>query len=161
MRRLATALLVLLGGCVATPLFKHIPAQPSPAPRDIARNIDEQLERSVLWGGMVIELREFAGHVEIELLGFPLDAQARPVPQARDGGRFIALRAGRVDPAEVVPGRFVTVSGRITGERRGPLNGEDYVWPEVDALEMHLWPRDLNFRERPRTSIGIGVRLSP
>jgi outer membrane lipoprotein len=160
MRPLAVTLVLLLGGCVATPVFKHIPAHASPAPRDVARSINEQLERSVLWGGLVIELRAFAGHAEIELLGYPLDAQARPVPQARDGGRFIAVRAGRLDPAEVVPGRFVTVSGRISGERLGRLNGEDYIWPEVDALEMHLWPRDLNLREHPRTRIGLGVQLS-
>jgi outer membrane lipoprotein len=149
---------LLLAGCAATPVFKDIPARPSPAPSEIARDVQKHLDQSVLWGGMVLELHEFDGYVEIEVLGFPIDAQARPVPQARDGGRFIALRSGSVDTLEVTPGRFITLSGKITGERSGQVNGTDYLWPEVDALEIHLWPRDLNFREKPRISVGIGIR---
>lgn len=147
-----------LGACVPTPLFREAPAEPSPAPRDVAAQIASQMNRSVLWGGMVIELTEFEGYVEIEILGFPTDRQGRPIPQARDGGRFIALRAGRVDAAEVTPGRFLTLTGRITGEREMRLGEQPVSVPEVDAREIHLWPRDWNTREQPRVSVGVGVR---
>lgn len=147
-----------LGGCVPTPLFREAPAEPSPAPRDVAAQMAAQMGRSVLWGGMVIELTEFDGYVEIEVLGFPTDSQGRPIPQARDGGRFIAVRAGRVDATEVTPGRFLTLTGRITGEREMRLRDQPLSMPEVDAREIHLWPRDWNTRERPRISVGVGVR---
>lgn len=147
-----------LAGCVPTPLFRDVPAEPSPSPRAISTQIEAQMDRSVLWGGMVIELTEFDGYVEIEVLGFPTDSQARPIPQARDGGRFIAIRAGRLDANEVVPGRFLTLTGRVTGERRVRLGEQELTVPEIDAREIHLWPRDWNTRERPRISVGIGVR---
>jgi outer membrane lipoprotein len=151
-------LLLALTACAPTPLFREVPAVPTPAPRDLARDIERHMDRSVLWGGMVLELREFEGYVEIEVLGFPIDEQARPQPRARDGGRFIALRAGKVDPLEVAPGRFLTLSGRITGERRLSVHGAEETVVEVDAREIHLWPTDWNTRERPRVSVGIGVR---
>lgn len=159
-RRLALTAFALLAlaGCVPTPLFREVPGAPSPSPRAVAANIESQMDRAVLWGGMVIALNEYEGYVEIEVLGFPTDPQARPIPQARDGGRFIALRAGRVDPNEVVPGRFLTLTGRITGQREVRLGGQSQTLPEVDARELHLWPRDWNTRERPRVSVGIGVR---
>ncbi|SDD13147.1 Slp family lipoprotein [Aquimonas voraii] len=149
---------LLLAGCVPTPVFRDAPSVPSPSPRAVAAQIDTQMDRNVLWGGMVIALNEYEGYVEIELLGFPTDSQARPIPQARDGGRFIAIRAGRLDPNEVVPGRFLTLTGRITGEREVQLGEQRLILPEVDAREIHLWPRDWNTRERPRISVGIGVR---
>ncbi len=159
-RRTALTCLVALAlaGCVPTPLFREVPSEPSPSPRAVAAQIQAELDRAVLWGGMVIALTEYESYVEIEMLGFPTDSQARPIPQARDGGRFIAIRAGRVDPNEVVPGRFLTLTGRITGEREVQLGGQRLVLPEVDAREIHLWPRDWNTRERPRISVGIGVR---
>lgn len=159
-RRSALTCLVALAlaGCVPTPLFRDVPTEPSPSPRAVAADIQAQMERGVLWGGMVIVLTEYEGYVEIEMLGFPTDSQARPIPQARDGGRFIAIRAGRVDPNEVVPGRFLTLTGRITGEREVQLGEQRVLLPEVDAREIHLWPRDWNTRERPRISVGIGVR---
>ncbi|MBE5314443.1 MAG: Slp family lipoprotein [Xanthomonadales bacterium] len=159
MRSLLSPLIALaLTACVPTPLFRDAPTEPSPSPSAVAAQIEAQMDRSVLWGGMVIALNEYEGYVEIEVLGFPTDAQARPIPQGRDGGRFIAIRAGSVDPNEVVPGRFLTLTGRITGEREVQLGEQRLTLPEVDAREIHLWPRDWNTRERPRISIGIGVR---
>src|SRR5690606_13159165 len=63
-RRMRALLLPLLlaaglGACVPTPVFREAPARPSPAPRDIAASMAQQIGRPVLWGGMVIELREY------------------------------------------------------------------------------------------------------
>lgn len=151
-------LLLALAACAPTPVFREVPAVPTPAPRDLARDIQKHIDRSVLWGGMVLELRQFEGYVEIEVLGFPIDSQARPQPRARDGGRFIALRAGQLDPQEIAPGRFLTISGRITGERQLEVYGASETVAEVDAREIHVWPADWNTRERPRISVGVGVR---
>ena len=56
----------------------------------------------------------------------------------------------------MVPGRFLTLSGRVRGLRVGELYGEDYGWPVVEAEEIHLWPRDWNTREQPRLRLGLG-----
>lgn len=151
-------LLLALAACAPVPLFREVPAAPTPAPRDLARDIQRHMDRSVLWGGMVLELRQFEGYAEVEVLGFPIDSQARPEPRARDGGRFIAVRAGSLDPLQVTAGRFLTISGRITGERQLDVRGSSETVAEVDAREIHVWPADWNTRERPRISVGIGVR---
>ncbi|MCG6116731.1 MAG: Slp family lipoprotein [Aquimonas sp.] len=158
-RPLAALLVLALSACAAAPRFSDLPERPSPAPRDIAAHIEANLDRRVLWGAMVIELHETADGVELELLGFPLDAQLRPVPRARDGGRFIARPLGPIDPEQAVPGRFLTLSGVVVGAHEGELHGSPNAWPVVEASEIHLWPRDWNTREQPRIGIGIGVRL--
>jgi len=142
----------LLLGCVAAPL----PAPSSPAPLQVAADVDAFVDRPVRWGGMIVDTRSFAHHTEIELIAFPLDRRGEPVPHARDLGRFIVLESGFLDPAIHAPGRFLLVDGRITGDRRGELRGVDYVWPEVDADRVELLPADFRAR-RPRVSVSVGI----
>lgn len=154
---LSIVVALLLAAC-ATPLPVTAPAHPSPAPHEVAEAIDRHLDQPVLWGGMVIETRAFERHSEVEVLAFPLDRRQRPLPDSADVGRFILLRHGFLDPDIFAPGRFVTVHGRITGERRGRIREAAYLWPEIDAGELHLWPRD--FRQPHghwSFSVGVGV----
>jgi outer membrane lipoprotein len=145
---------VLLTGCQTTPPLRAV--VDSPAPFVVAEASGAHVDREVTWGGMVIETRSYARHSEIEVLAFPLDRQLQPQPQAADLGRFVLLRAGFVDPQIFAPGRFVTATGRVTGDRRGHIRQAAYVWPELDAAELHLWSRD--FRQ-PRSSFSIGIGI--
>jgi outer membrane lipoprotein len=110
----------------------------------------------VLWGGSIVELRQFERYAELEVVAYPLDAQQRPLLDAPEQGRFVALRAGTLDPREFHGGRFVTLRGPITGERQLTLRGKPETIAEMDARELVLWPWDYRF-ERSRVSIGIGV----
>jgi outer membrane lipoprotein len=154
---LPLALVLLLAACAAAPPISAPPPE-SVAPFEVASAIERHLEQELLWGGMVIETHTFEHHSEIEVLAFPLDRQQRPVPHAADLGRFILLRHGFLDPDVFAPGRFVTVRGRVTGERNGRIRQAAYRWPELDAAELHLWPAD--FRQ-PRShwsfSVGVGI----
>lgn len=154
---LPLVLALFVAGC-ASPLPIASPPVDSPAPHEVAEAVDRHLGHAVLWGGMVIETRTFERHSEIEVLAFPLDRRQRPLPDGADLGRFMLLRHGFLDPDIFAPGRFVTVHGRITGERRGQIREAGYLWPELDADALHLWPRD--FREphgRWSFSVGVGV----
>jgi outer membrane lipoprotein len=146
----------LLAACASAPPLRTV--ADSPPPFAVAEAIDAHLDREVTWGGMVIETRSYERHTEIEVLAFPLDRRLQPQPQAADLGRFVLLRSGFVDPQVIAPGRFLTATGRVTGDRRGRIREAAYIWPELDGEALHLWPRD--FRE-PRSnlsfSIGIGV----
>jgi outer membrane lipoprotein len=155
-RRIALPLAatLLLGACAGTPT-----APPGvPPPHAVAQAIDTHVDRPVRWGGMVIETGNFERHSEIEVLAFPLDRHGRPQPAARDLGRLVVLRAGFLDPQVFAPGRFVTVDGRVTGDRRGRFGEASYVWPEVDAADIELWPVDFR-RAPPRVSFGIGIGI--
>jgi outer membrane lipoprotein len=156
-RKLCAALLAgaLLAGCAAHPPA----APPSAPPAAVVAALDAYLDQQVTWGGMVIETANFERYSEIEVLAFPLDRRGRPQPDALDLGRFVVLRAGFLDPQIFAPGRFVTATGRITGDRRGHLRQAAYVWPELDVHELELWPPD--FRQptsRFHISVGVGIR---
>ncbi len=144
---------VLLAGCASGPA-----ATASVPPFEVADAIERHLDQPVAWGGMVVETRNFDRYSEIELIAFPLDRHGRPLPHQRDLGRFILLRAGFLDPQIYAPGRFLTAHGRITGDRRGRIREAAYVWPELDADAIDLWPADFRARQgNVRFSIGIGI----
>lgn len=150
------AALAALGGCAVAPAFTTLPPAPAPPAHRVAEAPERWIDREVVWGGMIVEVSNFERHSEIEVLAYPLDEKQRPMLELADQGRFIVLIPGYVEARDLPPGRFISLVGRITGDRRGSLRGQAYVWPEIDVDRLHLWPRD--FREpRGRFSVGVGV----
>lgn len=157
-RWLAATLASSLAGCATAPAFEALPADLAPSTHRVAQAPQDWLDRPVVWGGMILEVRNFENHSEIELLAYPLDEKQRPRLELADEGRFIALLPGYVEAREFPAGRFLSLIGRITGERRGTLRSQPYVMPEVDVDRLHLWPRDFR-HSGSKFSIGVGVRL--
>lgn len=160
--RLASGVLalgaMLLAGCGTAPVFTRLPQDAAPPPYLVSEAPQRWIEREVVWGGMILEVNNFARHSEIEILAFPLDKRQRPLLDQADHGRFILLLPGYAESENFRAGRVLSLTGRITGERSGEFRGLPYLWPEVDVDQLHLWPR--NYREGgTRWSVGIGVRL--
>ena len=155
--RLATAALALaLAGCVTAPAFESVPSTQPSSPYAVAEDPQRWIDQPVVWGGMILEVNNYERHTEIEMLAYPLDPKQRPRLELADEGRFILVLPGYVEAKDYPLGRFVSLIGRITGERRGTLRNAPYVWPEVSPDRLHLWPRD--FREpKARFSVGVGV----
>lgn len=149
----AVLLALLCSACASTPPIPNAPTL-SPAPYLAGEQVDRYLDIDVLWGGSIVEIRQFERYAEIEIVAYPLDHLQRPLLDAPDQGRFIALRGGRIDPREFSPGRFVTLRGPITGERERSLRGTQERVAEVDAREIVLWPWDYRF-QRPSWSVGV------
>lgn len=150
-------LALALAACATVkPAFDTLPASNVPPPIEAAKNIAPFLDQPVVWGGMIIEVRNYERHSEFEILAFPLDDRQRPMLEQRDHGRFIAIVPGYVEAADWPMGRYVSLIGRVTGDRRGAVRQAEYVYPEVDVDRMHLWPRDFR-KPGPRISVGIGV----
>jgi outer membrane lipoprotein len=148
----------LLASCAVAPAFSVLPPDPAPPPHLVAEAPERWIDRDVVWGGMIVEVRNYERYSEIELLAYPLDEKQRPLIDRADQGRFIALLPGYIEANDYPQGRFLSLVGRITGERRSLLRDQPRVWPEVDVDRVFLWPRD--FRQpRGRFSIGIGVQL--
>lgn len=153
----AIGLTLALAGCASVqPPFVAVPADSAPPPIEAARDTARWMNQPVLWGGMIIEVRNYERHSELEILAFPLDAKQRPLLEQRDHGRFIAIVPGYVEAMNWPQGRYVTLVGNITGDRRGAIREVEYIYPEVDADKMHLWPRDFR-KPGPRISVGVGV----
>lgn len=152
---LALAGLAALAGCATRPPFD--PSLPfGPQPFEVAERPQAFVDQPVLWGGMILEIHPRERYTELEMLAFPLDARQQPMAERADQGRFILVIGGFLEPADFAPGRFLTFPGRVTGSRQGRLRNDDYVWPIVDTLQPHLWPRDFRQNER-RWSVGVGV----
>lgn len=146
---------MLLAGCVSTPPIANAPVL-SPAPYLAGEQVARYMDVDVLWGGTIIETRQFDRYAEIEVVAYPLDHLQRPALDAPEQGRFIALRAGQLDPREFSPGRFLTLRGPITGDRERELRGRTERLAEMDAREIVLWPWDYRF-QRSRVSVSVGV----
>jgi outer membrane lipoprotein len=145
-----------LAGCTVAPAFESLPADVAPPPYRVAESTAQWLDRPVVWGGMIIEVFNFENHSEIEVLAFPLDDRQRPMLEQKDYGRFIAIVPGYVEAKNFPQGRYLSLIGRVTGDRRGKIRESEYVYPEVDVDRMHLWDRDFR-RSGPRISVGVGI----
>ena len=156
MRPLLLALLLPLGGCAVAPAFEQLPASSAPAPYSVMEEPERWLDQPVVWGGMILDVKNFERHSEIELLAYPLDDKQRPLLELADQGRFIAVIPGYTEAEDFAPGRFLSLIGDITGGREAPLRNEVYYWPEVAVARLKIWPRDFRYNER-RFSVGIGI----
>lgn len=130
------ALLILLAsGCatVPEPLGGEYP------PLTPEQSGDPDVGQTVRWGGTIVDTRPGTSETCIEILGRPLDAQARPISGDADRGRFLACRDGFEDPAVFESGREMTVVGTLTGFVEGNIGEFRYVYPRVDARTLFLW----------------------
>ena len=113
---------------------------------------------AVRWGGLVNSARPGREQTCFEIVGFPLDASARPVVSDESTGRFLACAPGFYEPAVYAPGREVTVVGALNGTAKGTVGQYEYTFPRVDATSVYLWPeRSREARPGWWPSIGVSV----
>lgn len=131
-----SALVLLVAGCATVP--EPLDGEfGSATPRQAG---DEHVGERVRWGGSIVDTRPGESRTCIEILGRPLDAQARPGQgRADEDGRFLACREGFEDPAVFESGRDITVIGELTGFVEGRIGEFRYVYPRVDAETLYLW----------------------
>ncbi|MBB5206843.1 Slp family lipoprotein [Chiayiivirga flava] len=151
-----SAVLAALAGCAAAPAFEQLPATSAPSPYAVADAPERFADQPVVWGGMILDVKNFASYSEIEILAFPLDDRQQPLIELADQGRFVAIAPGYVEGEDFAAGRYVSLIGTITGGREAPLRNTTYYWPEVALERLKVWPRDFRHNTR-RFSVGIGI----
>ena len=118
---------------------------------------DPASSRRVVWGGQIIAVENRRDATEIEILAFPLDGDGRPDSDAPSLGRFVAVRAGFLDPADYAPGRLVTARGRLGPARTGTVGGAELRLATLEAETLRLWSREAPPpRVVPYGTLGIG-----
>lgn len=160
-RRLAlTVACAALTACVARPVVVATSPVANLQPYEVAAEPERHARAEVIWGGMILGLENRESQTEVTILGYPLDAAQRPVPEAGTRGRFIVVLPGYVERHDYPDGLFVTLSGRLAGTRAGSVGDHAYVYPLVEAVHVHRWPPGYQF-DRPqwRIGVGVGVRL--
>ena len=147
--------LALLASCSTPPIRTEVTPRIDLPPYRAA-DLSPMPAEELLWGGMVIEVRNRADVSEIEVLAYPLDRRQRPMLKAPTEGRFIATLPGYVERYDYPEGRFVTMRGFVRGRRESLIDEKLYVYPVLEATEVHLWPR--GFQDTgPRFSFGVGI----
>jgi len=153
------AALVIFAGCATDPTRCPAPVGPRGLTPAVAAAEPRQSEGArVTWGGTLVEARNLEAVTELEMLGLPLDSCGRPRLGEATLGRFIIVRPGYLETADLRPGRPITATGPIVGLREGRIGAADYRFPLLEDPAPILWRDPLGpaSGRRPVFSIGIG-----
>lgn len=157
---LSASLLLSAAGCASTgPTGCRAPTGAREVTPAAAAASPDHVGERVRWGGTLVEARNRADSTELEMVGFPLDNCGRPRTGAGAIGRFIIVRPGYLETAELAPGRAITATGRILATREGQVGDAYYRFPLVSDPNPRIWPEPAAGeapRVRPWFSIGIG-----
>jgi outer membrane lipoprotein len=148
----------LLAGCATSPFSDQVMqrANRTITPTQVSRGPDRRGGLEVLWGGVIAASRNLADSTELTVVAYPLDYAARPDLEAPSTGRFVLRRPGYLEPADFAPGRTLTAFGPVTGLQTGQVGERSYVYPVVEARQLHLWPA---FYSQPQVYFGVGVGI--
>ena len=140
---LALGLIIIMGsGCAIKPIAKEYRQQA--AAEDVTfsmvlANPDAFVGDVVLWGGIIIETKNFKNGTNIIVLETPLYGSERPRARGFSRGRFIAQSSKFLDPVIYRPGKKITVAGVVKGKEAQPLGETKYTYPVVSVKQMVLW----------------------
>jgi outer membrane lipoprotein len=110
--------------------------------RSVQQDPDRYLGKTVLWGGVIVEIINKQKETELKVRETEVDIEKRPKDLDRSAGRFIVRYEGFLDPAIYQAGREITVAGEVVGKEVLPLGNARYSYPVILAKEIHLWERE-------------------
>lgn len=142
--RFAFILLLLVITSCAPALSKHIRSQATPdiSFPDLQASVEKYEGRVVIFGGYILNTANNQDGTVLTILQAPLDSANKPVSADSSQGRFLVLSKKFLDPEIYSKGRKITVGGEVTGARSRTLGNRDYEYPVIEALELHLWPKE-------------------
>jgi outer membrane lipoprotein len=148
---------LLLGGCATR--FDIGAAEQRITPQQAANDVRLAGNKTIAWGGIIVAARNLASQSQLEVLSYPLDKNGRPQQEAKAGGRFIALHPGYLELANYAEGRFVTMTGTVSGTRAGSVGEAHYVYPVLAIKTLFLWPTPEEEAAKPQFHFGVGVGI--
>jgi outer membrane lipoprotein len=148
-------LISLLVACASTPKFDVSQVDNSLIPQNVATAPTAYLGKTVLWGGIILDIRNLSGSTQIELLAYPLSRDQRPLTNNRPLGRFLINQEGFLDPAIYAQGQKVTVLGSVGNNQQGKVGESIYSYPVINAEQLQLWSPQSE--SQTRFSFGLGV----
>ncbi len=110
---------------------------------DVQKSPDSYLNRTVEWGGVIVETVRREDKTWIKVSRTDLDRAGRPTDTEKTKGLFYIVSDKALDPAEYRRDRLITAVGEIAGVQEGPLGGNLYPYPVVRAAQIQLWPEAL------------------
>lgn len=146
-----------LAACAPAPIYPTSASAVIATPTQVGLTPERYANGQVIWGGRIVQVKNYAHHSEVELLAYPLDGSQRPRANDSGNGRFIAVMPGYVEPLDYPAGGLMTVSGKLEGSRAGKVGEADYVFPLVQVAQSHVWTAEEMGRGRNNIRFGLGV----
>jgi outer membrane lipoprotein len=115
--------------------------------------------KTVVWGGMIVEIRNLTDSSQIEMLNYPLHSNGEPIRTAQPQGRFIIKVKGFLDPAQYASGRWLSALGTVLPSQAGKIGDVSYQYPVMQSQQLHLWSEYSDSNTKTRFHFGIGIGL--
>ncbi len=147
---------LILVGCT-TPPFNLEGVHQNIVPQQTLDD-SSSLNKRVVWGGLIVGMRNFKDSSTIEVLSYPLDSNSEPRRSSNAQGRFLIKQEGYVEPASHTPGRWISAIGTVDASQKGKVGEADYLYPVMRAENTHLWSESSSESNvQTRFSIGVGI----
>lgn len=97
--------------------------------------------KRVMIGGRILRVDNRSARAYVLLAPSPLDSGFRPEKPDPGARPILLIFPHRVDPSRLRSGRWITVIGRVKGERRrlSPDDGRPHRMVAIEVLKRHLW----------------------
>ena len=151
--------LLLLGACASGPGYDTRQVNLAVTPRSAVAELDLVRNQRVLWGGVILDIRNMESLTRLEVLAYPLNSSQLPQRESDPLGRFLLEYPGFLEPATYAEGRLLTTLGTVVRSEHGEVGGVKYIYPVIETSETYLWPRDSEDTTRSRVHFGIGVGI--
>lgn len=143
-RLVALPALLLAGACNLTPAALEgafVPLTPAQVQAEAQSQQGIATGAPVRWGGDIIATHPGPQRSCVEVLAAALDASSRPRTGSDEAARtrFLACKAGFLDPAIYAEGREITVTGTLETVESRRIGAYDYPYPVVSVQALHLW----------------------
>jgi outer membrane lipoprotein len=151
-------LLLALWACAPT-FSRHSlnQVEPNISFQALLQDPDQYRNRTVMFGGDIIQTWTETNETWVEVLQKPLDWQNRPQDADVSYGRFFVQFSGFQDPAIYAPGRKITVIGEVQGKRVDKIKDMNYTFPVISSKENHLWRPEAMGGSMFHFGIGVGT----
>lgn len=156
---LPAIVLLLLSACASGPGFDTKRVDLAVTPRSAITELPATRDRTVMWGGVILDTRNLESQTRLEVLAYPLNRRQMPLRDRDPLGRFILEHQGFLEPASYSEGRMVTVVGTVIRSENGKVGGSDYKYPVIKASKLYLWPRNSEYNNPSNVHFGIGVGI--
>ena len=136
---MALAVCLLLSACSTIPSDVMEQVDPSLTLAD-AKNAPARWHGKTFLLGGTIEGRTDVGNItRLRVQEYPLDAENRPHLPSPSYGSFLILGRLSLDSAEFLPGKQITVAGRLTGIEPFKGDGKSDRLPSFEVAYLRAW----------------------
>lgn len=105
----------------------------------VSDNPSAFINRNLVVGGVVLSHTAEDGGSTLELMEWKINRWGEPTYLDDSGRRFLVKATEPLDPKLYEPGMLVTLAGIVHGQEDRSLGEQDYSYPVLDLVEIHLW----------------------